>query len=424
MSLGCPKNRVDTERLLGRLGNVRPVAHIGKSRLVFINTCGFIESAVSESIRAILDAAKKAGDIRQRPLLAVAGCMVSRYGAEELARELPEVDIWLPFDKIDEWADMIRASLGQCFGESGSRVISTPKSYAWLKIAEGCRHRCAFCAIPQIRGSLRSVPSDSLVREASEIAAKGVREICLVAQDCADYGHDLGKGENLPALLEKLCRIEGFAWIRLLYLYPRGITHELLEAMRAMRPHVLPYLDIPLQHSHPEILACMGRPFAGEASGIIEMARETLPGCALRTSLIVGYPGETEEHFEHLCRFVEKARFTHLGIFAYSAEEGTKAAKLPGQVPENVKEDRKNRLATIQAGISRENLAAYLYTRQTVLVDSQNPEWPGLYNGRLWFQAPEADGITYVSAAGAQAGDMLECTIEDSYDYDLSALAE
>lgn len=423
-SLGCAKNRVDTERLLGRLGNVRPVEHIGKSRLALINTCGFIEPAVRESIRAVLDAAKKISRHRRPPLLAVAGCMVGRYGIGELARELPEVDLWLSTEKMDVWPQMILDALGRDFGASGPRLLSTPKSYAWLKIAEGCRHNCAFCVIPQIRGPLRSMPEEELLREAAEIAKSGVRELCLVAQDCSAYGHDLANGENLPRLLEKLCEIEGFAWLRLFYLYPLGITRKLLQTMRSLQPKVLPYLDVPLQHSHPEILMSMGRPFMGNANQLIEEIRTVLPDCALRTSLIVGYPGETEEHFEHLCRFVEKTRFTHLGIFAFCAEEGARAAELPSQIPEKTREERKNRLAAIQAKISREYLAGYLRTRQMALVDAPNPEWPGLYNARLWFQAPEVDGLTYLSAPCAEPADMVSCTIEDSYDYDLSALAD
>lgn len=424
MSLGCAKNRVDTERLLGRLGNVRPVEHIGKCRLALINTCGFIEPAVRESIRAVLDTAKKISRCRRPPLLAVAGCLVGRYGIGELAREIPEVDLWLATETMDAWPQMIIDALGRDFGSARPRLLSTPKSYAWLKIAEGCRHRCSFCVIPQIRGPLRSMPEEALLREAAAIARSGVRELCIVAQDSTVWGQDLAHGENLSALLEKLCEIEGFSWLRLFYLYPLGITRKLLETMRALQPRVLPYLDVPLQHSHPGILTSMGRPFMGDAERIIGEIRTVLPDCALRTSLIVGYPGETEEHFEHLCRFVEKARFTHLGIFTFYAEEGAKAAELPDQVPENIKEERKNRLAAIQAGISREFLASFLHTNQTALVDTANPEWPGLYNARLWFQAPEVDGLTYLSAPCAEPGEMIPCTIEDTYDYDLSALAD
>ncbi len=261
-----------------------------------------------------------------------------------------------------------------------------------------------------------------LLEEARQIAATGVRELDLIAQDCAAYGRDLGGDESLPDLLRKLSAIDGFAWIRLLYLYPGGINRNLLETMKALAPKVLPYLDIPLQHSHPDVLGSMGRPFALDARRVIDSARAALPDCALRTTIIVGYPGETEEHFEHLCRFIEETRFTHLGIFTYFAEEGTKAAQLEKQVPDEIKKQRKARLAAIQAGISREYLESYLGTAQTALVDAPNPEWPNLYDARLWFQAPEVDGLTYLSCENCGPGDMVECSIEDAGDYDLSAL--
>ncbi len=422
LSLGCAKNRVDTERLLGQLGNVRPVQSIGRSKLALINTCGFIEPAVRESVRAILDAAAEIADNKRRPLLAVAGCMVGRYGMRELAKEMPEVDLWLPTEKMLLWPQMLQQALGRSSEQAGSRIISTPKSYAWLKIAEGCGHDCAFCIIPKIRGPLVSTPSDLLLEEARQIAATGVRELDLIAQDCAAYGRDLGGDESLPDLLRKLSAIDGFAWIRLLYLYPGGINRNLLETMKALAPKVLPYLDIPLQHSHPDVLGSMGRPFALDARRVIDSARAALPDCALRTTIIVGYPGETEEHFEHLCRFIEETRFTHLGIFTYFAEEGTKAAQLENQVPDEIKKQRKARLAAIQAGISREYLESYLGTAQTALVDAPNPEWPNLYDARLWFQAPEVDGLTYLSCENCGPGDMVECSIEDAGDYDLSAL--
>lgn len=422
LSLGCAKNTVDTERLLGNLGSVRPVASIGRSRLALINTCGFIEPAVRESIRAILDAAEKLAGNKRPPLLAVAGCMVGRYGVEELAREMPEVDLWLPTEKMLLWPEMILQALERTAPTQGGRMLSTPKSHAWLKIAEGCGHECAFCIIPKIRGPLVSTPCEALLCEAREIAAAGVKELVLIAQDSTAYGRDLENAPKLPELLRSLAEINGFEWLRLLYLYPGGITDRLLETMRSLAPRVLPYLDIPLQHSHPEILASMGRPFALDAMKVIERVRKYLPDSALRTTLIVGYPGETESHFEYLCKFVREARFTNLGIFTYFAEEGTKAAEMPGQVPEKAKEERKARLAAIQADISRDYLAGYVGTEQKALVDAPNPEWPNLYNARLWFQAPEVDGITYLSSENCKPGDMVECSIEDAGDYDLSAL--
>ena len=428
LSLGCPKNRVDSERLLGSLGvPVKPVAHMGRSRLVFINTCGFIEPAVRESIRAVLDAARHLEKLRRRPLLAVAGCMVGRYGVAELARELPEVDLWLPTEELDRWPALVRAALGLAPAPETrpeGRLLSTGPSYAWLKVGEGCRHRCAFCTIPSIRGPLRSTPMEALVAEARSLLAQGVREIDLVAQDVSAWGSDFkGERPQLADLVTALARLDGLTWLRLLYLYPTGVTEGLLRRMAELGPPVLPYLDIPFQHVAPELLRSMGRPFAGDPRRVLERVRSILPEAAIRTTFIVGYPGETEAQFSELCRFVEEARFTHLGVFAYQAEEGTAAAALPDEVPVPVREERRARLMEIQAGISADILAQFVGSRLPVLVDAPAPDWPGLHRGRTWFQAPEVDGTTWVSGPGVSPRALLECDIVESSDYDLSALA-
>ncbi len=438
LSLGCPKNRVDSERLLGSLGvPVKTVAHLGRSRLIFINTCGFIEPAVRESIRAVLDAARHVGRLRRRPLLAVAGCMVGRYGARELAKELPEVDLWLPTDALERWPDLVSAALGLVPppegrpGAAGGRLLSTGPSYAWLKIGEGCRHQCAFCTIPSIRGPLRSTPMEALLAEARCLLAQGVRELDLVAQDVASWGSDrAAEGtRQLGDLLEALAGLDGLAWLRLLYLYPTGVTETLLRRMRALGGlngaggPVLPYLDIPFQHAEPRLLRAMGRPFAGDPRRVLDRVRAILPDAAIRTTMIVGYPGETEADFTALCRFVQAARFTHLGVFAYQAEEGTPAAALPDQVPMAVREERRAALMELQAEISAEHLAKTVGSRLPVLVDAPEAEWPGLHRGRVWFQAPEADGTTWVSGPGVTPGALVECDIVESSAYDLSALA-
>lgn len=428
LSLGCPKNRVDSERLLGSLGvPVRTVPHMGRSRLVFINTCGFIEPAVRESIRAVLDAARHLEKLRRRPLLAVAGCMVGRYGVAELAKELPEVDLWLPTEALGRWPALVRAALGLVSTPGArpeSRLLSTGPSYAWLKIGEGCRHRCAFCAIPSIRGPLRSTPREALLAEARDLLAQGVRELDLVAQDVSSWGSDLADaGGTLEELLEALAGLDGLTWLRLLYLYPSGVREGLLRRMAALGPPVLPYLDIPFQHAVPELLQAMGRPFAGDPRRVLDRVRAILPEAAIRTTMIVGYPGETEAHFAALCRFVQEARFTHLGVFAYQAEEGTPAAELPRQVPLAVREERRAALMELQAGISADILAQAVGRRLPVLVDAPVGDWPGLHRGRVWFQAPEADGATWVSGPGVTPGALVECDIVESSDYDLSALA-
>ena len=428
LSLGCPKNRVDSERLLGSLGlPVKSVAQMGRARLVFINTCGFIAPAVRESVRAVLDAVNRLARCKNKPLLAVAGCMVGRYGAEELARELPEVDLWLPTRELADWPAMLARALDlprlpDGAGSDG-RLLSTGPSYAWLKIGEGCRHNCAFCTIPSIRGGLRSEPVPGLLAEARGLLEQGVRELGLVAQDVTAWGGDLGEKKSLPHLLEGLLGLDGLAWLRLLYLYPSGVTPELLRFMRESGGPLLPYLDIPLQHAHPEVLARMGRPFAGDPRRVLDRVRDALPEAAVRTTFIVGYPGESEAHFDSLCRFVEESRFQNLGVFAYQAEEGTKAAELPDQVPEEIRERRRAMLMEIQAGISESLLAERVGQRLPVLVDAPHPEWPGLHSGRVWFQAPEVDGMTYVSGPGVAPGALVECDIVENTEYDLTALA-
>lgn len=427
LSLGCPKNRVDSERLLGSLGvDVQQVPRPSLAQLVFINTCGFIEPAVRESVRAVVDAVEDLHHCRRKPLLAVAGCLVGRYGQEVLARELPEVDIWLPTAQLPQWPKLVAKALAlpepSAGVPGGGRLLSTGPAYAWLKIGEGCDHHCAFCTIPSIRGPLRSLPTSAVVEEARCLLAQGVRELALVAQDVTSWGRDLGLRDGLPTLLEALAGLEGLLWLRLLYLYPSGITETLLQAMAALGP-VLPYLDIPLQHAHPTVLQRMGRPFAADPRRVVARVRQALPQAALRTTFIVGYPGETEAQFAELCRFVEEVRFQHVGVFVYAAEEGTAAAALPDQIPEEIKERRRATLMELQADISAELLDAFVGTRQDVLVEAPHPEWPGLHTGRVWFQAPEVDGITYVSGEGVVPGAVVSCHIAEHTDYDLSALA-
>lgn len=429
-SLGCPKNRVDTEHVLGSLGiPVKSVDRMDRARLVLINTCGFIAPAVSESIRAILEAAEQTGNSKRKPLLAVAGCMVGRYGVEELARELPEVDLWLPTADLTRWPAMLTQALALQDAPSVTdgvwpgRLLSTGPAHAWLKVGEGCRHACAFCTIPSIRGPLASAPLAALQEEARQLLAQGVREINLVAQDLTSWGTDLTPRAHLQDLLAALLPLDGLAWLRLLYLYPSGVTPELLRFIQTAGPNLLHYFDIPLQHAHSDILSRMGRPFAGDPRRVIDRVRDALPDAVLRTTFIVGYPGETEEHFEALCRFVEETRFHHVGVFAYQAESGTPAADMPDQVPDDIKEQRRNTLMEIQRDISEAYLAATVGSRLPVLVERPHEEWPGLHVGRVWFQMPDVDGITYVSGPGVTPGALVDCDIDDTTAYDLTALA-
>ena len=424
ISLGCPKNRVDTERTLGSLGPVRMVEHTGRADLIFINTCAFILPAVEESARTTLEVITRRQRLKRRPPLAVAGCLVGRYGAKALAGDLPEVDLWLDNRELENWPTLLARALRRERAAPG-RLLSTGPSYAWLKISDGCRHNCAFCTIPAIRGPQHSIPLEELEREARDLLDQGVREVVLVAQDVTAWGTDLGKRGGLATLLERLLRFEGLGWLRLLYLYPAGITPRFLDFLRetASDDRLLPYFDIPLQHAHPEILAKMGRPFARDPRRVVDAVRATLPDATLRTSLIAGFPGEEEWHFAALRDFVREARFDHLGVFSYRAEEGTPAADMSGRVPEAVREERRAELMRLQAKISAEKLKLLAGLRMRVLVDATHPDWPGLHTGRIWRQAPEIDGLTYVSGPGVRPGAMVEAEIVETREYDLNALA-
>lgn len=428
-SLGCPKNGVDTERLLGSLGcEIRLTDQIGRARLALINTCAFIEPACRESLRAIFDAGAHIRRLRRKPLLVVAGCLPGRYGIRTLAEEIPEVDLWLDSKTIDSWPRTLSEALGGDSEAPSSGRLLLPRPYAWLKIGEGCQRKCAFCAIPKIRGPLRSESADFILDEARRLVAGGAKELILVGQDVTAWGRDLimngaGRGPgDLPGLLRLLRELDGLFWLRLMYLYPDAISDGLIEIMAEGAP-ILPYFDLPLQHCRKNILAAMGRPPV-EPLAIIEKIRARLPDAALRATLMVGYPGETEADFRALLRFVKDVRFHNLGVFPFMPEEGVKAASLPGQLPDEVKNERADEIMTVQAEISAELLGEFVGAQMDVIVDRACPEeWPGLYAGRVWFQAPEVDGTTYISGENVRAGAILKAEIADSQAYDLSALA-
>ncbi len=456
VSLGCPKNRVDTETLLASLGPVTLVASPEEADLALVNTCAFIQPAVEESLAEIMDIADRLGRVarpatrsrralraRRRPparntVLAVVGCLIGRYGHAELAREMPEVDLWQGLADFEGWPARIAQTLaGRGLLPSAARIedwrperraLSTGPGHAYLKIVEGCDHHCSFCTIPSIRGRTRSRDAASLVDEARRLLDAGVKELVLVGQDLTSYGHDQGDrtGESLRRLLDKLLPLEGLAWLRLLYLYPAGLDDALLDYLAAAGMPFLPYFDIPLQHADPVVLRRMGRPFRQEPMAAIERVRARFPAAALRTSLIVGFPGEGPAEFERLLRFVERARLQHLGAFAYCPEEGTRAADLEGRVEDAEKQRRRAAVMELQSQISAELLAELVHETMDVLVERPDPQWPGLFQGRVWLQAPEQDGLTYVSGppeAPLVPGDMVQAEIVDARTYDLSALA-
>ncbi len=424
VSLGCPKNRVDTERLLGSLGVVvNTVDDVERAELIFINTCGFIEPAVRESVQVIAQSIADMEDNRRRPLLVVAGCLVGRYSAAALAPELPEVDLWLDNNELLQWPSLVRQALHLENVAERGRLLSTGPSYAWLKISDGCRHACSFCTIPKIRGRLRSYDADFLEVEAKQLLASGVKELVLVAQDVTAWGSDFAHPTDLRVLLDRLLPLDGLARLRLMYLYPTGLTKELLSYLHAAGKPFVPYFDVPVQHAHADVLSRMGRPFAHNPRAVIERIRSFFPDAALRTSLITGFPGETDEHFTTLAQFVQEMQFQHLGVFAYQAEEGTKAAEMPNQVDEKIKDFRRDTIMELQGEISEDWLRSFVDTQLDILVDAPHPDWPGLHTGRAWFQAPEIDGLVYISGPNVAPGSIVRADITESREYDLVALA-
>lgn len=427
-TLGCPKNRVDSEVMLGTLteAGYRLVQDPALAEVVVVNTCGFIESAKVESLDAILELAelKKSGKCK---MLVVTGCLVQRH-PEELARDLPEVDHFLGTGAYAEVARIVSDAQSKRlvvpdpdFAHSAStpRVNSLPSHTAYLKISEGCDHDCAFCIIPKLRGPQRSRPVGDLVAEAASLAAQGTVELSLVAQDLTAYGYDLPGRTRLQHLLPELCQVEGIRWIRLHYAYPRDFPPPLVEIL-ASQPKIVKYLDMPLQHSSDRLLRTMRR---GRDSaflrGLMNRLRASVPGIALRTSLIVGLPGETENDFEELLRFVEEQRFERLGVFEYSREEGTAAAEFDHQVPEQTKRERFHRIMELQRTISGDHQQALIGRRLEVLVEGRSEETEHLLVGRHAQQAPEIDGVTYINDGVAYPGELVTLEVTDASNYDL-----
>lgn len=427
-TLGCPKNRVDSEVMLGTFleAGFRLVQDPAAAEVVVVNTCGFIESAKAESVDAIVELSelKQTGRCKK---LVVTGCLVQRH-ADELAQELPEVDHFLGTGAYADVARIVQDAQAKrlvvpdpefVHSAATPRVNSLASHTAYLKIAEGCDNDCAFCIIPKLRGPQRSRPVDDLVAEAAALAAQGTVELSLVAQDLTAYGYDLPGKTRLHHLLPALCRVDGIRWLRLHYAYPRDVPEALLQVL-ADEPKIVKYLDMPLQHSSDRLLRTMRR---GRDSAflreLLARMRARVPGIALRTSLIVGLPGETEADFEDLLRFVEEQRFEHLGVFEYSREEGTGAAELPDQVPEALKRDRHARIMEVQREIARAHQQAMIGRRLEVLVEGRSEETEHLLVGRHAQQAPEIDGVTYVNDGMAYPGELVTLEVTDASDYDL-----
>lgn len=427
VSLGCPKNLVDSEVMLGILSrhDYKITNEHNDAEVIIINTCGFIESAKKESIDTILELAKlkETGSLK---LLVVSGCLPQRY-QEELTKELPEVDLWIgtgEYHKIVEYLEKEEkgSHLVQSeyiYDDLTPRLVSTPKHTAYIKIAEGCSHTCTFCAIPGIRGRFRSRPVDSIIRETENLVSKGMKEAILIAQDTTSYGIDLKTGLGLPSLLREMAKIKGLEWIRLMYTYPQFVTDELIEVIRN-EGKVLKYLDIPIQHVSDRMLMAMGRGItADKLKKRLYRLREAVPDLVLRTSVIVGFPGETERDLTELLNFIEEFEFDRLGAFTYSREEGTPASLLKRQVPEKVKKERYNRVMALQKIISRKKNKAHIGKVEKVIVDGISDESEFLLAGRTEGQAPDIDGITYIASGDASPGDIVNVRITDASDYDM-----
>lgn len=421
ITLGCSKNTVDSEHLMARLAAAGYEVLFDSDRtdakVVVINTCGFIGDAKQESIEMILRAAeaKKAGRIEH---LFVIGCLSERY-ADELRREIPEVDEYFG---ARTWDGIVRA-LGASEDPElvTERHLTTPKHYAYLKISEGCNWKCGYCAIPLIRGPHVSVPIEELEEEARKLVAAGVRELIVIAQDTTYYGLDLYGKRRLGELLRRLCRIDGIEWIRLHYAYPAAFPEDVIEVM-ASEPKICKYLDIPFQHiSDAQLSAMLRRHTKAEALELIHKLRAAIPDLALRTTLLVGYPGETESDFEELLDFVREVRFERLGVFAYSEEEGTwSAEKLRNDVPEEVKQQRVERIMALQNEISLENNRRRVGREERVLIDSRQGDW---YVGRTQYDSPEVDQEILIPAGEKRLlkGHFYRVRIDAAEDYDLYA---
>lgn len=426
VSLGCNKNRVDTETALGLLTEKGFVLteNPEEADILLVNTCGFIDSAKEESVNTILDMAqyKETGRCR---LLVVTGCLTQRY-PEDLLKEIPEIDLLLGVNQYADLPAAIEKALGgerqACWNDDfgyfeHSRVLTTPAYSAYIRIGEGCSNCCTFCAIPLIRGPYRSRSEDAVLREIRQLAASGVREHILVAQDTTRFGTEDHPHTTLPALMRKAAAIDGVDWLRVLYCYPDETSEELLDVL-AETDNVCPYLDIPLQHINADLLRRMRR--RGTREDILRCVRGAKSrGLTLRTTLIVGFPGETEDQFRELLDFVEETEFDRLGAFAYSPEEGTPAAKLPDQLPDEVKQERLDRLMTLQQRISLKRNRERVGTVEQVLVTDTDGK--GNCLGRSSREAPEIDGEIYVSCPDArpEPGLFIPVRITDADEYDL-----
>ena len=432
VSLGCPKNLVDSEVMMGILSNdgYQLTPRADEADVLVVNTCSFIEAAQKESVEAILEMAehKKFGNAKK---LIVAGCLVERY-REQILAQVPEVDAVVGTGEVERILEAVHGDLrvlpaappAFLYHDLTPRILTTPKHAAYIKIAEGCDHPCTFCIIPQLRGNFRSRRFESVVREAENLAAGGTREVTLIGQDTTSYGEDLGLRDGLAQLLEGLARVDDLLWVRFLYAYPNRVTQRLLDTLAA-HPRLAKYMDMPLQHASRNVLARMKRGSHGDAFlKLLERIRSTIPGVSLRTSFIVGFPGETDADFDELCDFVRAGQFDWLGVFEYSDVENANSHALDDKVAPEVITDRRNRLMAVQKKISRERLRCWKGQTEIALIEGPSQDNPLIWEARLQGMAPEIDGKLYLTDIElsdgrlAEAGDAarVEITRTDAYD--------
>ncbi len=444
VSLGCPKNRVDSEVMLGELvaKGYDIATEAQDADLLLVNTCSFIHDAREESVDTILDLARLKEESGGTKKLVVAGCLSQRY-ARELQAELPEVDAFLGtgdltqnIDRVAALPDPLAAPVATARGEllvgrpgfnydaHSPRVQTTAPWTAYVKIAEGCSQRCAFCIIPQLRGGQQSRPIADVVHEVRHLAAQGVRELNLIAQDLTHYGTDfkpVGDGGALTTLLRQLAQVDDLRWVRLLYNYPHNFTDALIDLI-AHEDKLIPYVDMPLQHITDNVLTRMRRRFSErDTRALVDKLRQRIPGLVFRTTFLVGHPGETDQDFDALLRFVEESRFERVGVFAYSREEGTRAARMDDQVPPEVAAARRDALMAAQQPISAAQQAALVGREIEVLVEGPSDETDLLLQGRTYGQAPDIDGVTYINEGWAEPGSFARAQVVDAGDYDLVA---
>ena len=438
ISLGCPKNLIDSEVMMGQLkaNGFELTADAHDADTIVVNTCGFIEDAKKESIDAILEAASLKNNGKARRLV-VAGCLVERY-RDELKAEMPEVDAFIGTSQINDILSVCDPKtntralpvipLGNqtatyLYDESTPRILATPSHYAFIKIAEGCDRPCAFCFIPQMRGHFRSRRFGSIVAEAQQLAEEGVKELILVAQDSSRYGEDLGKQDALAHLLRELSHTEGIEWVRVMYTYPTHISDAFLDVL-AEEPKAVKYLDMPLQHASQNVLKLMKR--GGNRASLerlIERVRKRVPGIAVRTTFITGFPGETDEDFQELMTFVRNVEFDRVGVFTYSDEEGTPAYDLPHKVDPKIAKQRRGSLMKEQSRISRRRNKARIGETVRVLFEGESKESELLWQGRMETQAPDIDGCVLINDAPEgfvpNSGEMVNVLITEAQEYDL-----